>query len=206
MIPKQNLLCINEHFNCQEAIELLETNGLRCIPVLDATNTIFRGNIYRYHLYQHHFRNPDTPLHTLAVTHFLKNTTKVVRHTDSLFDLFFTMKDLPYLAILNEQNQFIGIVQHDTLTKFFAESWITSNGKYVLEITFSEHFSETHRLTRLISRYTEIVGIMTLDETIFDTKSKILFILPSEFPLVQLKALERHLHRKGFDVNYSVIH
>ncbi|MBF6626796.1 CBS domain-containing protein [Aerococcaceae bacterium zg-BR9] len=204
-IPKQKLTCINEQLNCQEAIQLLESKGLRCAPVIDATNSIYRGTIYRYHIYQHLFRYPDADLSSIPVTRFLKNTTKVVRVSDNAIRLLFVIGDLPQIAVLSEQNTFVGIIEHSSVLQFFAEAWLSHTGKFVLEITSSGRMGELNRLTKLINRYTDIVSAMTLDETSFDTPSKALFVLPEQFDIVQLNDLERLLQRKKYCTKHHKI-
>lgn len=205
IIPKDRLISINEQLNCQETIQLLESKGLRCAPVLDATNTIFRGNIYRYHIYQHKFRYPDTDLSTLPVTHFLKNTTKVIRPNDSVLKLIFAIRDLPHIAVLSEQNTFLGIIEHSTMIDFLMEAWFSGNARYLLEVQSEGYIGELTRLTKLINRYTDILGAMTFDETKYGNPSKALFILPASFDVVELNDLERLLSRKNYRAKHYKI-
>lgn len=205
IVPKNKLICINEKLNCQEAIQILESNGLRCAPVLDDTNTIFRGNIFRYHIYQHLFRYPNTDLSTIPVTHFLKNTTKIVRVSDNILRLLFMITDLPQIAVLNDQNTFVGIIEHSTMMQFLANAWLSNNAKYVLEVQSKGQIGELSRLTKLINRYTDIISCMTFDETKYLTPSKALFVLPASLDLVHLNDMERLLTRKNYPTRHYKI-
>ena len=44
--PKAELTTVREDATLEEALTVLETSGFRCVPILDATGNIYRGNIY----------------------------------------------------------------------------------------------------------------------------------------------------------------
>ncbi|WP_373712121.1 CBS domain-containing protein, partial [Jeotgalibaca porci] len=41
-IPKRDLTVVKESATLQEAIDILEESGYRCVPILDETGTLFR--------------------------------------------------------------------------------------------------------------------------------------------------------------------
>ncbi len=51
--PKERLVTVQENVTLEEALKILEDSGYRCVPILDETGTIFRGNIYKMHIYRH---------------------------------------------------------------------------------------------------------------------------------------------------------
>ena len=93
-LAKTKVRTVPETVTLEEALELLEEFGYRCVPVLDESGTIYRGNIYRMHIYKHKSEGKDM---TLPVTHLLKNATKFVHTSSSFYSLFFMIKDLPIL-------------------------------------------------------------------------------------------------------------
>ena len=60
--------------HCREALDILEGTGSRCVPILDESDQIFRGNIYKMHIYRHKANGGDMDL---PVTHLLKNANKI---------------------------------------------------------------------------------------------------------------------------------
>lgn len=54
--PKATLTTLPETATLDEALTVLEDTGYRCVPVLDKSGKIFRGNIYKMHLYRHKAR------------------------------------------------------------------------------------------------------------------------------------------------------
>ena len=95
--PKNELTTIDEGASLTEALSILEDSGFRCVPVLDKTGKIFRGNIYKMHIYRHKSRGGDM---NLPVTSLLKNATKFISLDSAFFNIFFTIKDLPYITVL----------------------------------------------------------------------------------------------------------
>ena len=53
VIKKDYLTTVNEHATLEEALKVLESSGYRCVPILDDSGKIFRGNIYKMHIYRH---------------------------------------------------------------------------------------------------------------------------------------------------------
>jgi CBS domain-containing protein len=49
--PKDELTTVREDITLEKALETLEKSGFRCVPILDKTGQIFRGNIYKMHIY-----------------------------------------------------------------------------------------------------------------------------------------------------------
>lgn len=202
LIDKNHLTCIPETMTCRDAVAVLEEESLRSAPVLDGSNTLYRGNIYRYHIYQYFYHHPEADLNQIPVTHFLKNTTKIIRDSDSIYSLFFAMSDLPYIAVLNDQNSFLGIIQHNTMTDFFAQAWSMHHAGFVLDVKTIGKKGELVKISRLINRHCDISANMTIEKTTYNTHSSIMFALPEGLDQLQLNALERDLVRKGYQVKF----
>ncbi|WP_277423377.1 cyclic di-AMP binding protein CbpA [Vaginisenegalia massiliensis] len=205
IIPKKNLVCIPESCNCLDALSILEDNSQRCAPVLDATNTLYRGNIYRYHIYQYHFHHPEVDLRTLPVTPFLKNTTRVVHEEDSFFKMFFSMADLPYIAVLNQQNSFVGIVNHSQMLDFFSQALAIDEAGWLLEVQTIGAKGELSKIAKLINRHCDITACTTFEQTEYDTPSRCLFILPNYLDQLSFNLLVRDLTRRGYMINHDKI-
>ncbi len=202
MVPKDVMTVFPRTLSCYEALSILEAEGLRCAPVLDRSKTIYRGNIYRYHIYRHQFHHPECDLTQIPVTHFLKNTTKIVRNTDSLYELFFSMSDLPYIAVLNLSNSFLGVVQHRTMLDFFNQSWSLNEAGYVLKVEAIGKHGQLSKVTRLINRRSDITSCMTIDKGEYYNRSSILYLLPKELNLFTLNTLVKDLERRKYTTEY----
>ena len=159
-IPKKKLTTVSETVTLQEAIDILETSGFRCVPILDETGTIFRGNIYKMHIYRHKANGGDM---NLPVTHLLKNATKFISIEASFFKVFFSIKELPYISVLDEDNRFYGILTHSSLLNMLQQSWNVNTGSYVLTIASTGQKGDLANMAKIINRFCSISSCITLD-------------------------------------------
>ena len=194
---KDKLTTLPETATLGEALSILEDTGFLCVPVLDKSGRIFRGNIYKMHLYRHKSRNGDM---SLPVTSLLKNATKFVSINSAFFSVFFAMRDLPYIAILNEENQFYGILTHNSMLRMLAEGWNVNNGSYVLTVTTPDERGSLMTATKEITRYCQIVNVLSFDPEHTSLK-QVLFTLPADVDHDKMVKVVRRLQKKGFQVS-----
>ncbi|WP_313468884.1 cyclic di-AMP binding protein CbpA [Carnobacterium sp.] len=196
-IPKKNLTTVKENATLQEAIDILEESGYRCIPILDESGTIFRGNIYKMHIYRHQANNGDM---SLPVTTLLKNATKFISVDSSFFKVFFTIKELPYISVLDEENHFYGILTHSSLLNMLQQSWNIDSGSYVLTIASSGQKGDLANMTKIINRYCSISSCITLDAAREEIVRRTMMTLEAGVDKEMVKQIIEHLNRKGFRV------
>lgn len=197
VIPKKSLTVVKESCTLEEAILILENSGYRCVPVLDETETFFRGNIYKMHIYRHKANGGDM---NLPVTHLIKNTTKFINITSSFFKVFFTIKELPYIAVLDEQQQFYGILTHSSLLNMLQESWSVNNGSYVLTIISGGEKGTLTQISKIVNQYASIANIMTLDTQNDRSLRRILITLPAGTSREALTQITDALEKKDYSI------
>ena len=196
--PKASLTTLSENATLAEALTTLEDSGYRCVPVLDPTGTIFRGNIYKMHLYRHKARGGDM---NLPVTALLKNATKFISIDSSFYSVFFTIRDLPYIAVLDRENHFYGILTHNSLLKLLAEAWNVNSGSYVLTVTVPDERGDLFTISKEITRFSRIVNVISLSPHEDGDTKQVLFTLPADVDKTRLEKIVRRLTRRGFDVS-----
>lgn len=196
-IPKTKLTTVPETATLKEAIDLLEESGYRCVPILDQSGDKFLGNIYKMHIYRHAANGGslDQP-----VTSLLKNATKHISVNSSFFKVFFTIKELPYIAVLKENGDFYGILTHGQLLGLLEEAWNVKTTSYVLTIATGEVPGALTKITKIIDKYTTIASVITLDDQSSDFIRRILVSLPLSVTEDKKDEIVRHLDRKGFRV------
>ena len=184
---KDYLTTVNEKATLAEALKVLEDSGFRCVTILDDTGTIFRGNIYKMHM-------------NLTVTYLLKNATKTIKVNSPFFRVFFNIKDLPYIAVLDEENHFYGILTHSRLLDMLSDAWNIKNGSYVLTILSDNDRGNLVKMTKIISKYSNIAGCLTLDVKTGELVRRNLFTLPIGVSRETMTAIVNRLEKKGFVV------
>ncbi|KRM26445.1 MULTISPECIES: cyclic di-AMP binding protein CbpA [Limosilactobacillus] len=193
---KDTLTTLPETATLGEALALLEDTGFRCVPVLDKSGHIFRGNIYKMHLYRHKSRNGDM---SLPVTALLKNATKFVSIKAEFFSVFFAMRDLPYIAVLDDENQFYGILTHNSMLRMLAAGWNVNNGSYVLTVTTPDERGSLMNASKEITRYCQIVNVISFDPE-HSAMKQVLFTLPANVDHDKMIKVVKRLEKKGFKV------
>lgn len=196
-IPKRDLTTVNENCTLEKALEILEKSGFRCVPILDDTGKIFRGNIYKMHIYKHKSEGKDMQL---PVTHLLKNATKFIHLDSSFFKIFFTIKELPYIAVLDEHQQFYGILTHSKLLNILAQSWNVNEGRYVITVASTGNRGDLSTVAKIISRHVNITSCITLDVGQDEFIRRMLFTLPIETSEDTLKTIVDQLERRNYGV------
>ena len=91
--PKKELTTVKEDCTLEEALHVLEDSGYRCVPILDESGKIFRGNIYKMHIYRHKSRGGDM---NLPVTYLLKNATKFVSINSLHHSVFLSLRSTAF--------------------------------------------------------------------------------------------------------------
>ena len=195
---KDYLTTVNEKATLEEALQILEDSGYRCVPILDDTGTIFRGNIYKMHIYRHKSQGGDM---SLPVTYLLKNATKTIKVNSPFFKVFFNIKDLPYISVLDEDNKFYGILTHSRLLDMLSDAWNIRNGSYVLTVLSDNSRGNLVKMSKTISKYTNMASVMTLDaaagELTGDFVRRTLFTLPAGVTEETLRTVVDRLQKKG---------
>ncbi|MGX6962623.1 cyclic di-AMP binding protein CbpA [Vagococcus xieshaowenii] len=196
-IPKKDLTTVNENCTLEDALKILEDSGYRCVPILDEGDKIFRGNIYKMHIYRHKSEGGDM---SLPVTHLLKNATKFINIDASFFKIFFTIKELPYIAVLDNNQQFYGILTHSKLLNILAQSWNVNEGRYVLTVASTGNRGDLASISKIISKHTSITSCITLDVGQDEFIRRMLFTLPVDTTEETLETVIQHLEKKNFGV------
>lgn len=198
VLKKDKLTTVKETVTLEEALKVLEDSGFRCVPILDESGQIFRGNIYKMHIYRHKSRGGDM---NLPVTTLMKNATKTISVDSPFFKVFFNIKDLPYIAVLDENNLFYGILTHSRLLSMLSDAWNLDISSYVLTVSSSGDRGDLEKMSKIFAKYVSVAACMTLDAKSNEVVRRTLFTLPSGTGIETLKEIIKRLEKKSFVVS-----
>ncbi|MFH5811868.1 cyclic di-AMP binding protein CbpA [Companilactobacillus sp. FL22-1] len=198
VLKKDKLTTVKETVTLEEALKVLEDSGYRCVPILDESGQIFRGNIYKMHIYRHKSRGGDM---SLPVTTLMKNATKTINVDSPFFKVFFNIKDLPYIAVLDENNLFYGILTHSRLLSMLSDAWNLDISSYVLTVSSSGDRGDLEKMSKIFAKYVSVAACMTLDAKSNEVVRRTLFTLPSGTDIETLKEIIKRLEKKSFIVS-----
>lgn len=196
LVKSRDLLTtLSENATLQDALDVFDSSNFRAIPILDESGQLFRGAIYKLHIYQHLIQGGEL---NAPVTSYMRNMTKFVRVESTFYEAFFTLKDLPFISVLDNDNHFIGILTHARMMRLLADSWTTDGGRYSLTLVSEGERGTLEKATHIISRYTTISSAMTLDPDKNPRTTRLLFTLPRTVSEGSLSKIIKILSRKGY--------
>ena len=199
VIKKDYLTTVNEKATLAEALKVLEDSGYRRVPIVDDTGTIVRGKM---HIYRDKSQGGDM---NLPVTYLLKNATKTIKVNSPFFKVFFNIKDLPYIAVLDEDNHFYGILTHSRMLDMLSDAWDVKNGSYVLTVLSDNTRGNLIKMSKIVSKHTNMSSVMTLDAAAGELEGnfvrRTLFTLPAGVSDITMRTIVDKLQRKGFVVS-----
>ena len=195
-IPKHQCVKISETATLREALETLEETGYRCVPVLDQAGREFKGNIYKMHIYRHGMNGGSLDDNVMTL---IKNTSKFIYTGSNFFEVFFSIKELPYIAVLNDDGQFFGILPHGKMLGMLEEAWNRDSGSYVLTVALSEQKGALEKISKIVNKYSTVASMMTLDAK-SSVMRRVLITLPIDCDEKTKKKIVKKLDEKGLRV------
>lgn len=198
IIPKHKTIFVGKGTAVGEALALLEEKQIDGVPVLDGSN--YLGVVTRWSIFEAGFnseyKNKDF-LEQVKVEEIAIKKQNTIDISAVFEETLLKVKDVPIIAVLDEQGAFIGIVtRFDVLEQFQSAFGMKKKG---VRISFSSIETEG-RLARLakITRdfHQNIISIATFDETDKLIRRIVMKIEPSPDIEKYLKRLEKN----GFNV------
>ncbi|MDG5787546.1 cyclic di-AMP binding protein CbpA [Evansella sp. AB-P1] len=197
IIPKENVTFVKDTYTIREALAELEESGFRCIPILDKTGKYFKGNIYVQDIYKaivNKAKSWDD-----SVLDLKDDENVFINERASFFRIFSNIKKYPYLAVLQDDDTFAGILTHANVMTILEDSWGVKTGSYTLTISTHEYQGALNTIVSSIKKITSIQSLLTLDN---ESKffRRVIITLPSETTKENLDKVISTLEGEGFRV------
>lgn len=159
-VKKTDVTSVNATESAQVALEKLNTSGFRCIPVLSDDNTKFIGNIYKVTLLEYFVEhgNLNIPVGELAEDH-----ESFISEESSFYEVFLSIKMLPYLAVIDEGGNFSGIMTHAKVFELLEEAWGYKTGSCALTIALPDAEGILINVLKKIKKHSTVHCIFSLD-------------------------------------------
>lgn len=204
---KGNIVKKHEVVHCmvsteaQFAWELLKKTNYRCIPVLSEDDKQYVGNLYRVDLAEYLVENDS--LHGKTVNDFVRKECDPISEDSPFFKVFFTIKRFPYLAVVNDLNEFVGILTHKTVFELLEEAWGLKDGGYSLTVSTMEHVGALSRLANIVNKYANVKSCITLDSD--SVYRRILITIPPTISEEHYKKLKEAILKKEFHIIHEEV-
>ncbi|MFC4320554.1 cyclic di-AMP binding protein CbpA [Litchfieldia salsa] len=197
-VSKNEVKYCDQSYTVGRAYEYLKETGYRSIPVLAEKGTKFVGLIYKVHLLEYLYEKKGTE--SDSIESLIRNEDAFIFEEDSFYKTFLTIRRLPFIAVLNNSQDFIGIITHANVMDVLEDSFGMKTGGYTLTIATIEHKGAIKDLVSLIKDI-NIDGLLTLDNGEKYLR-RIILNLPSELSEEKLKKVVQKLEEKEFRVTH----
>ncbi|MDZ5607711.1 cyclic di-AMP binding protein CbpA [Bacillus pseudomycoides] len=194
-VSKREVLFCSASFTIGEALDHLNKTGYRCVPVLDEKKEKFLGNVYKVDILEYKGSLDDNLLELLS------DKDGYVKEDSSFFKVFFTIKKLPYLSVIDEKGTFLGILTHKKVFELLEDAWGVHSSKYSVMIGTQDYNGAIQKLSTVLKKYSGIQSLMTFDNDALLVR-RIMFTLGEEFKEEGLETLLKDLEDHGFRVVY----
>lgn len=197
-VEKSDVKYCHDNFTVQQALQFLNETGFRSVPVLSKNGTTFEGLIYKVDILEYLYeKNGDANGSILTL---VESKDAFVYDEDSFFKTFLTIRRLPFIAVLNSENEFLGIMTHSNVMDVLEDSFGMRTGGYTLTIATIEHKGAIKDLVSLI-RDINIEGMLTLDNGERYLR-RIILNLPGSLEEDEIQVIKRKLEAKEFRVTH----
>ncbi|MDM5199172.1 cyclic di-AMP binding protein CbpA [Fictibacillus enclensis] len=160
-VSKTKVTYVTADTSIADSRKKLIESGYRCIPVLDENHQTFKGLIYKEATSDYMIEG--TGQLSDPVSQLLKNESAFVYEDTPFFKVLFTIRRLPFLAVLDQNGHFQGIVTHSKVMDILEDSYGIKKGGYSLTISTTEGKGSLKKLFSSIGEEYNIEGVFTQD-------------------------------------------
>lgn len=196
-LPKQQVTYCKINDTGEKALQIMNETGFRAIPVLAEDEKLFMGIIYKVDLLE---KKCNSGLKHVSTGDMLENSSAFIFEKDSFFRAFYVIRRLPFLAVLNDYNEFVGILTHSNVFDVIEDSFGMRTGGYILTIATQDCKGTIKELGTLLKAY-NIGGLFTLDNGDQYIR-RIIVNISDELDEKRLKKLIEKIEKKGFRVSH----
>lgn len=167
MIPKHNVITVQSNDTLSEALNKLEENRIDGLPILNGNK--YAGIVTRYNLYENFFNSNQSK------EEYLQNTTcseiatyqdKYLKGQEVFEKTLLDLKDFPILAVVDDKNEFMGIVTRFDVLEQFQSAFGVNRAGVRIAFTSIETEGRIARLADIAHHFHEhIISLVTFDET-----------------------------------------
>lgn len=194
-VVKQEVIYVKETDSMEKAIGKLNDSGFRCIPVLDEERNQFLGNIYKVHILEYEKEHDLNG----TVKDLVRDQEGFVREDDPFFKVFSSIKKLPYLAIVDGEGEFLGILTHANVITVLENAWGANNGSYSLTIGTVEFSGALQKMLKVINKHCNVQSVISLNNNSKYAR-RVCIVLPKNVNSNEVERIKKELYKNNFQV------
>lgn len=197
-VTKDVVVTVKENDTKEHALKTLAESGYRCIPVLDETGEKYVGNIYKVDLLK---EEVDDGLDGTLANIISDKEDGYITEEAPFFSVFQTIKRLPYLAVVEEDQEFLGILTNANVISVLEDAWGANRGSYSYTIGTLEFAGALQQILKIINKYCTIESVVTLNNDLKYVR-RVCVVLPKDVNEATADKISKDLDKN----NFTVIH
>lgn len=160
-VKKKDVSYVKASDTISQVLGQLNDNGFRCIPILDDDGEKFVGNIYKVEVLEYKLKDGDMkqPIKSLAL-----DNDAFVHENSSFFEVFHSIKQLPYLAVVDTKYHFSGILPHSKVFELLEEAWGYRTGSCAITIALPDTDGILIKVLTAVKKILPLHCVFSLDD------------------------------------------
>lgn len=197
-VQKSEVVTVKETAEKQEVIDRLRESGYRCIPVLDSSGEKYVGNIYKVDLLR---EKVEVDLHGSIKSLIRDQDDGFVGEEAPFFTVFSKIKRLPFLAVVEDDRQFLGILTNANVISVLENAWGADRGSYSYTIGTIEYAGALKNMLKIINKHCNVESVVSLNNDLKFVR-RVCIVLPEDVTEGTADLISQELEKN----NFTVIH
>ena len=160
-VKKSDVTYVRENEPIRDVLGTLNESGYRCIPVVDANGEKFVGNIYKVEVLEYKLKDGDM---SQPISLLTEQPEAFVHENSSFFEVFDSIKQLPYLAVVDTHGTFSGILPHSKIFELLEEAWGYKTGSVALTIALPDAGGILIKVLQTVKKIWPVHCVFSLDD------------------------------------------
>lgn len=202
MLAKEKLTTVFLGETIEDALKKMAHGNFLSLPVLndkgDLSGLIMKENIYRGYV-EEGYKNFQDFITGKYVSDIYTNKIHIIYELEEIENASHLLSELkiPFLAVLNNEDKFVGILTHSAIFNTFSEYLGINKGASKIVIEMEDIPGELAKLTKLVTdENINIVNIAMIDSSL---KNKVKIIL--KLDTKDISNLTKKIEVAGFSIS-----
>ncbi|MEN2769022.1 cyclic di-AMP binding protein CbpA [Ornithinibacillus xuwenensis] len=194
-VNKKDVVFVKESDSLATVMKIFDDSGYRCIPVLDESGEKYVGNVYKVDLLEYEID------HSLVgkLSELISDKEGYIKEDDPFFKVFSSIKKLPFLAVVNDSKDFLGILTNGNVIQVLENAWGVHNGSYSFTIGTIEYAGALQKMLRVVNKFCNVQSVISLNNN-SNYVRRVCIVLPHEVDAELAETIKVDLEKNNFTV------
>ncbi len=194
MLPREQLITISPKETIKRALEIIEENNFLSIPV--AEDEVFYGSISKDRIYAFYYEkslDKECLLSDFVVENVMRTDVPSIHPLEQMEKAahYLEVKNIAFVAVVDEYNKFKGIVTHHAIFHEFTELFGLNKGRRLAVIAYDIQ-GQISKLSKIITENNgDIISFVVVDpKSVTEVKEIVVRVRTENFQEILEKVKE----------------